>query len=303
MANNTTKIADLINPQVMGDMISAKVEKKIVVAPFAKVDTSLVGIPGNTITVPKYGYIGDAEDVAEGVACGTVKLSTGTTTATVKKAMKAVELTDEAVLSGYGNPVGETNNQLAKAIASKVDNDALEALYGAKFIHDGSKGILSYDAIVDAVDLFDEEVNSEKAMFVNPKQVTQLRKDPNFISADKYTGKVIMTGEIGMIANCRIVPSKKVKKVTVGDVECYSCPIIKLNNDAETEEDAAAITVYLKKDTSVETERETLARKTNISVDKHYTVALTNESKVVLAKIAVKVAETPSDNGGDGGNE
>lgn len=303
MADNTTKIADLINPQVMGDMISAKVEKKIVVAPFAKVDTSLVGIPGNTITVPKYGYIGDAEDVAEGVACGTVKLSTGTTTATVKKAMKAVELTDEAVLSGYGNPVGETNNQLAKAIASKVDNDALEALYGAKFIHDGSKGILSYDAIVDAVDLFDEEVNSEKAMFVNPKQVTQLRKDPNFISADKYTGKVIMTGEIGMIANCRIVPSKKVKKVTVGDVECYSCPIIKLNNDAETEEDAAAITVYLKKDTSVETERETLARKTNISVDKHYTVALTNESKVVLAKIAVKVAETPSDNGGDGGNE
>jgi len=140
-------------------------------------------------------------------------------------------------------------------------------------------------------------------MFVNPKQVTQLRKDPNFISADKYTGKVIMTGEIGMIANCRIVPSKKVKKVTVGGVECYSCPIIKLNNDAETEEDAAAITVYLKKDTSVETERETLARKTNISVDKHYTVALTNESKVVLAKIAVKVAETPSDNGGDGGNE
>lgn len=303
MANNTTKITDLINPQVMGDMISAKVEKKIVVAPFAKVDTSLVGIPGNTITVPKYGYIGDAEDVAEGVACGTVKLSTGTTTATVKKAMKAVELTDEAVLSGYGNPVGETNNQLAKAIASKVDNDALEALYGAKLIHDGSKGILSYDAIVDAVDLFDEEVNSEKAMFVNPKQVTQLRKDPNFISADKYTGKVIMTGEIGMIANCRIVPSKKVKKVTVGGVECYSCPIIKLNNDAETEEDAAAITVYLKKDTSVETERETLARKTNISVDKHYTVALTNESKVVLAKIAVKVAETPSDNGGDGGNE
>ena len=55
----TTKINDLINPQVMADMISAKVEKKIVVAPFAKVDNTLVGVPGNTITVPKYGYIGD----------------------------------------------------------------------------------------------------------------------------------------------------------------------------------------------------------------------------------------------------
>jgi len=288
MANQTTKIADLINPQVMADMISAKIQKKIVVAPFAKIDTTLVGVPGNTITVPKYGYIGDAEDVAEGVAAGTVKLSTSSTTVTVKKAMKAVELTDEAILSGYGNPVGETNNQLAKAVAAKVDNDAMDALQEATLIYDGSTAGISYNAIVDAVDLFDEEVNSEKVMFINPKQVTVLRKDSNFISADKYTGQVILTGEIGMIANCRIVPSKKVPVVKVGDstkVDCYACPIVKLNNDAETEDDAAALTIYLKKDTSVETERNTLARLTDVSVDKHYAAALTNESKVVLAKI------------------
>lgn len=54
MANQTTMIADLINPQVMADMISAKVPNKLVVAPFAKVDTTLTGIPGNTITVPQY---------------------------------------------------------------------------------------------------------------------------------------------------------------------------------------------------------------------------------------------------------
>lgn len=287
MANQTTKIADLINPQVMADMISAKIQKKIVVAPFAKIDTTLVGVPGNTITVPKYGYIGDAEDVAEGVAAGTVKLSTGSTTVTVKKAMKAVELTDEAILSGYGNPVGETNNQLAKAVAAKVDNDAMDALQKATLIYDGSTAGISYNAIVDAIDLFDEEVNSEKVMFINPKQVTVLRKDANFISADKYTGQVILTGEIGMIANCRIVPSKKVPVVKVGDstkVDCYACPIVKLNNDAETEDDAAALTIYLKKNTSVETERNTLARLTDVSVDKHYAAALTNESKVVLAK-------------------
>ncbi len=283
MPNQTTKISDLINPEVMADMISAKVEQKIIVAPFAKVDTTLAGIPGNTITVPKYGYIGDAEDIAEGVACGTVKLSTGTTTATVKKAMKAVELTDEAVLSGYGNPIGETNSQLGKAIASKIDNDSMEALQNATLVYNGSTAIISYEAIVNAIDLFDEEVNSDKVMFINPKQVTQLRKDTNFISADKYPAQVIMTGEIGKIANCRIVPSKKV--VLDATSAFYQCPIIKLNSDSETEEDAAAITVYLKKDTSVETERDTLSRKTNISIDKHYTVALTNESKVVLAKI------------------
>lgn len=287
MADQITKIADLIDPEVMADMISAKIPKKIVVAPFAKVDTSLQGVPGDTITVPQYSYIGDAEDVAEGVACGTVKLETSTSTSKVKKAMKAVTLTDESILSGYGNPVGETNTQLASAIAAKVDNDAMEALQGAQLSYDGSAGSISYEGIVDAVDLFDEEINSDKVMFVHPKQVTQLRKDSNFISADKYTGNVVMTGEIGMIANCRIVPSKKVPEIDVGStnkVKCYACPIVKLISDAETEDETAALTVYLKRDTSVETERHTLARTTDISVDKVYTVALSDQSKVVLAK-------------------
>ena len=280
MANQTTMIADLINPQVMADMISAKIPSKLVVAPFAKVDTTLAGIPGNTITVPQYAYIGDAEDIAEGIAAETVKLATSTTEVTVKKAMKAVELTDEAVLSGYGNPVGETNNQIAKAIASKVDVDAMAALQGAQLVYDGSASVIKYAGVVDAIDLFDEEVNTDKVMFVHPKQITQLRKDSDFISADKYPGNVIMTGEVGKIANCRIVPSKK---VPLAD-GVYACPIVKLNNDAETEDDAAALTIYLKRDTNVETERVSLARKTDISVDKHYAVALSNTSKVVLAK-------------------
>ena len=276
----TTMISDLINPQVMADMISAKVESKIVVAPFAKVDTSLVGVPGNTITVPQYAYIGDAEDIAEGIAAETVKLTTTTSTVTVKKAMKAVELTDEAVLSGYGNPVGETNNQIAKAIASKVDADAMEALKGAQLTYDGSASVIKYAGVVDAIDVFDEEVNTEKVIFVHPKQVTQLRKDSDFISADKYPGNVVMTGEIGKIANAHVVPSKKV----ADDGANYLCPIVKLNNDAETEDDAPALTIYLKRDTNVETDRVSLARKTDISADKHYAVALSNTAKVVLAK-------------------
>lgn len=280
MANQTTMIADLINPQVMADMISAKVPQKIVVAPFAKVDTTLQGVPGDTITVPQYAYIGDAEDIAEGIAAETVKLTASTTTAKVKKAMKAVEITDEAVLSGYGNPVGEANNQLAKAIAAKVDKDAMEALQGAQLQHDGSGSKISYAGIVDAVDLFEEEVNTEKVIFVHPKQVTSLRKDADFISADKYPGKVVMTGEIGMIANCHVVPSKKVPN----NGTSYACPIVKLNNDADSEDDAPALTVYLKRDTTVETDRVSLARKTDVSADRHYTVALSNTAKVVLAK-------------------
>ena len=279
-----TKIANLVNPQVMGDMVAAKLPKKLRVAPFATIDRTLVGVPGNTITVPSYTYIGDAEDVNEGVEAGVVTLGTSTKTATIKKAMKAVELTDEAVLSGYGDPVGNAENQLALAVASKIDNDALDALLATNTRkYDSKTQAISYDVIVDAIDLFEEEVNTEKVMFVNPKQVTTLRKDPNFISADKYPANVVMTGEIGTIANTRIVPTKKVKLDSTSAF--YTCPIIKLTHDDETEQDTAALTVYLKRDPNVEVDRKSLKRTTEISIDEFYTVAVSDDSKVVLAEI------------------
>lgn len=285
MANATTKIADLINPEVMADMISAKIPNKIVVSPFAKVDTTLEGQAGDTITVPRYDYIGDAEDVAEGIACGTVKLTTTSEKVTVKKAMKAVELTDEAVLSGYGNPIGETNSQLAKAVASKMDVDTMSALQTSKVIASAGKTKnISYDGIVDAVDLFDEEVQSKKVIFVNPKQITQLRKDPDFKSADKIAENLLVTGAIGMIAGCEVVPSKKVELQGTDSAKFYSCPIVKLNEDDETEDEASAVTIFMKRKPNVETGRVSLARKTDVSVDEHYAVALTNGAKVVLAQ-------------------
>lgn len=293
-----TKIGDLVNPKVMADMISAKIEKKIVVAPFAKIDDSLMGVPGDTIVVPQYSYIGDASVVDEGDEVSTTKLVTTTTEATIKKAMKAVELSDEAVLSGYGNPIGETNNQLAMAIAAKVDNDAMAELQTASVVYT-DEGIISYDGIIDAIDLFGEESNCKKVMFVHPSQLTQLRHNEDFISSEKYTGDVLVTGEIGMIANTRIVPSKKVPL----ENGYYVCPIVKIDEDSESEDETPALTIYLKRDTNVETERQTLKRVTDISVDKFYTVVLSNESKVVLAKfLSVTEPEDIDENGEQNGN-
>ena len=287
-----TKIVDLIVPEVMADMISAKVEAKVIISKIAKVDTTLQGQPGNEVTVPQYKYIGDAEDVAEGVAMGTAKLETGSTKFTIKKAGKGVSITDEAILSGYGDPVGEANKQLAMAIANKIDNDVVEVINkeyalgtaedGVQLIYDGSSAKISYAGVVDAEDLFDEENSSDKILYVHPKQMTQLRKDADFISADKYDGNVMTSGEVGKIGTCRVVRSKKVKLNSEGTA--YLNPIVKLTNDAETEEDAPAVTIYLKRDTQVERERKADAGLTNIFTNKHYGVALTNTTKVVLAK-------------------
>ena len=330
-----TKIEDMIIPEVMADMISAKVEAKVIISKIAKVDTTLSGQPGNEVTVPQYKYIGDAEDVAEGVAMGTAKLETGSTSFTIKKAGKGVSITDEAILSGYGDPVGEANKQLATAIANKIDNDVVEVINttgenGVNLIYAPSTlATISYAGVVDAEDLFNEETSSDKVLYVHPKQMTQLRKDSDFISADKYgTANVMTSGEVGKIGTCRVVRSKKVacieyakdnsagtievvadtvsetstkkhlatvqpataEKLVVGDkvkaitTPYYLNPIVKLTNDAETEEDAPAVTIFLKRDTQVERERKADSGITNIFTNKHYGVALTNATKVVLAK-------------------
>ena len=272
MSDFITKLSDLIDPEVMGDMVSARIPKKLRVAPFAKIDDTLAGVPGDTITVPAYTYIGEV---------AIEKMTTSTRKAKIKKAMKGIGLTDEAVLSGYGNPVGEANTQLALAIAAKIDSDCMDALQTASLIYDGSKAAISYNAIVDAVDLFEEEMGcSDKVLFIHPKQVTQLRKNPDFLSADKYTPGVGLTGEIGMIAGCRLVPSKK---VPLAD-GVYACPIVKLEADPEVDDEIPALTIYRKREVNIETERKAKTRTTEITADEFYVAVLSNEAKVVLAK-------------------
>lgn len=296
MADVITKVEDMIVPEVMGKMISAKLEKKILVSKIAKVDNTLQGRAGDTVTVPQYKYIGDANDVGEGVDCETSKLETSSVQFTIKKIKKGVAITDESILCGYGDPLGESERQLALAMANKIDNDCVDVLMteddgengGVTLVYKPTtKAQIKYAGVVDAIDLFEEEVTSEKVMYIHPKQMTQLRKDADFISADKYDNNVVLEGEIGKIAGTRIVRSKKVKTVTVGGDTCYACPIVKLNNDSETEADAPALTVYLKRDIKVEKDRIAKKDITDIYASKYYGVALTNTSKVVLAYFKV----------------
>lgn len=278
-----TMMANVVNPEVMGDMIGAKIEALLKVTKYAKVDTTLQGVAGDTKTVPSWNYIGDAVDVAEGAEVDLTAMTAGTKTFTIKKAMKAVGITQEAVNSGLGNPIGQAETQLAKAIAGKVDSDVLEALLTATATSGTGATGISYEGIVDAVGVFNEEDITEKVMFVNPAQVTTLRKDANFISADKYNYNVVATGEIGMIAGVHIVPSRKI----VAEGDKFTCPIVKLEPASPeteyTEDELPAVTIFLKKD--IQTDAEWLPRKQTheITTAKYYGVALTNEAKVVKA--------------------
>lgn len=280
-----TKMTNMINPQVMGDMINAKIEALAKITPYAKVDTTLQGVPGDTKTVPSWNYIGDAEDVAEGAEVALTTMTASSTTFTIKKAMKAVGITQEAVNSGLGNPIGQAESQLAKAIVGKVDNDLLTAALTATTVAGDGTATIGYAGIVDAVTKFeDEEDGIDKVMFISPKQEATLLKDSDFISADKFQAGVAVNGSIGKIAGCWIKKSNKIK-ATSG---VFTNPIIKLEPDSAeteyTEDELPALTIFLKKDTTVDAEWFPKKQEHDITACKYYGVALTNAAKVVLAK-------------------
>ena len=211
-----TKLNNLINPEVMGAMIGAKIDAQLKLTPYATVDTTLVGVPGDTKTVPSWNYIGDAEDVAEGAEVGLTTLTASSTTFTIKKAMKAVGITQEAVNSGLGNPIAQAETQLAKAIAGKVDNDVLDAVYTGKNVYAASTlAAIAYGGLVDAIAKFeDEEDGIDKVIFIHPAQEATLLKDSDFLSADKFTAGVAVNGAIGKIAGAWVKKSKKVRLVS-----------------------------------------------------------------------------------------
>ena len=328
-----TKMENMVNPQVMGDMINAKIEALAKMTPYAKVDTTLVGVPGDTKTVPSWNYIGDAEDVAEGAEVDLTTMTASTATFTIKKAMKAVGITQEAINSGLGDPVGQAETQLAKSIVGKVDDDLMDAAYTATTVVGAGTSVIGYDGLVDVITKFeDEEDGIDKVCFIHPKQEATLLKDPDFLSADKFEAGVAVNGAIGKVAGAWIKKSKKVflvsyekdntsgtitivsdetteeatkkhlstiqpgclETLAVGDKvkavanPYYVNPVIKLEPDSAetefTEDELPALTIFMKKETSVDHDWKPRTQVHEIVAAKYYGVALTNAAKVVLAK-------------------
>lgn len=283
-----TKVTTLVNgdvfdPEVVSDMINAKVEKKAVMKGYVKVNTDLQGVPGSEVTIPRWGYIGEAVDLEEGQPIDSTKMAFTTAKYGIKKIGKGVMLTDEAQLCGYGNPMGTATAQIAMSIDEKLDNDEVEVMYESKNVVDASTAVIKYTAIVDGVDMFGEEEDSNKVIFIHSKQKTQLRKDPDFLSADKFQPGVLRDGVIGRIAGCDVKVSNKVKLAE----GIYYNPIVKMNNDAETEDDMPAITYFLKRGNLVEHKRHAGVGD-EIVCTAHGMPALTNEAKVVILKTKEK---------------
>ena len=256
-----TKMEHMINPEVLASMVDGELEFALKFTNLATVDNTLVGRAGNTVSLPAYKMIGEAEDVAEGEAIPVEQLATEMENVTVKKAGKGVRLTDEAILSGYGDPLGQASKQLAKSIAAKVDSDVMACLDEIGPEMTISKA-LSADTISEALVKFGEDIEGQKVLLISPAQLHTLKQDPTWLSVQELGKEALVEGAIGQIHGCDVVISNRITDTNF---------IVK----------PGAVAIYLKRETSLETERIHNIRATELTVDKHYTVHLADVTKAI----------------------
>lgn len=276
MADLTTQLAQMIDPEVMATMLQAQLPQAVRFSAIAPIDTTLQGQAGDTVTVPRYKYIGDAEDVAEGGAISYNKLQTATQKITIKKAGIGVMLTDEAVLSGYGDPAGEATRQIGMSIASKVDNDILATAKTASLIVNHAIDLDLIDQVsaqlIDNVSDFNYEGDDTQAgvLFLNPKDADALRKlaANNWTRASELGDNMLINGTFGELLGWQIV---RTRKLAVG----YGLAVL-----------PGAMKTYLKRDVNLETQRDIDHKLTKVNADKIYGVAIMNDAKIVQIKPA-----------------
>lgn len=273
MADTLTKLADLVNPQVLAPIVSYEFKNAMRFTPLASIDNTLTGTAGNTLTFPAFTYIGDAQDVAEGAPIPLDKLGTSTTSATVKKAAKGTEITDEAVLSGYGDPVGESTKQLGLSIANKVDNDILAAALTATQSVDFAA---TSDMVQSALTTFatnSDDDDSPVVAVMSPADAAALRKAArNEGTGSEVSANALVNGTKFEVLGVQIIESNK---ITAGQAI-----FIKVNATSP------AIKLIMKKSASVETDRNIITKTTVLTADEHYVAYLYDPTKVVVAKKA-----------------
>lgn len=276
MSDLTTQLAQMIDPEVMAQMLQAQLPQAVRFSAIAPIDTTLQGQAGDTVTVPRYKYIGDAEDVAEGAAISYNQLTTATQKITIKKAGIGVKLTDEAVLSGYGDPAGEATRQIRMSIGSKVDNDILATAKTAKLVVQHAIDLDLIDQVsaqlIDNTSDFNYEDDDTQTgvLFLNHKDADALRKlaANNWTRATELGDQILVKGTFGELLGWQIV---RTRKLAVG----YGLAVL-----------PGAMKTYLKRDVNLETQRDIDHKLTKVNADKIYGVAIMNDAKIVQIKPA-----------------
>ena len=262
MANGPTKLQNLINPEVIGAYLDVKLVDRIKLTPVVEVDRTLEGRAGNTLSLPKWSYIGDAKDLAEGGTLVFENISESMTDVTVKKVAKGISITDEAILSGHGNPVEQIGQQLLVAVASKMEADLYDAVKNAEGTHTlALTADFKKEDIIDMRAKYGEDIEEAMLLFVNPAEYTMLCKDKDFVQIQN--GAEIISGHVGTLYGVNIVVANR--------VEAGKPFMMK----------PGALSLIMKRNVMVEADRDITTFSNKYAVSEHYVAYVKYADRIV----------------------
>lgn len=293
MADNTVVAANLFDPLVWGPLAQAEFEGRVIVAGSTAVlsDNTLEGAPGSTVRFPRWTSMGEIPDILETEEVQLDTLTQESSEAVIKEAAKGFEYTDTADLVGLGDIETEGVRQFGELAARKVDGDlittALETVTGGHknvdgtakrdskpFEHSISGGKITWDGIVDALELFgdDFEPSNYAGLYIRAEQRSQIMKDPIFIRASELSatagaGSMVRRGFIGDIGGLNVFVTNRLPS---------SKGLILRNG---------SLGLLYKRRPIIERDRDILARKNVTTINMHYATKRLNDKGVLALTI------------------
>lgn len=271
---------------ILENKIDEFLTTKLDLAQYATHDDSLTQTAGMDKIVNTYTATGNVQDLKMGegntddieVSFDSVKYTVGVTQGRFPYYDEEV-MTDPMVVDvGLKKLADQMVNDLTTKIVAEFDKTGLIE-YGVTW---------TFDNIVDAISVYNQD-ESEEGLFllINPAQIASFRK--NLKDDLKYVEDFVRTGYIGTVCG---VPVIATKAVTAGTAYLAT---------------KEAVTIFTKKGSEIEQERDPNLRLNKVYARKVMLVALTDGTKVVKLTASAAPAQgqqgAGGNNGGNGGGE
>ncbi len=277
MANTINK--NVIVPEVYASLVREKIAGKVKVAQFLVNLGDLHGKVGETLTMPKWGYIGDAKDWDINTPMDVTQMKQTSTTATIKAiqapAVKVADYDNEVEL---GNAIEEASNQQALSVARKYDTDAIACALTSPLKYKlATKNAVTQDEMIAILGLYGDDRDSADfdAIVIHSSFAPSFYKMEMFTSRNLTMTKdgngIAVNGVIGEFLGIPVVLSDRLYDST--NQEGFIIVMKK-----------GAISIIPKENPFAEVSRDASLRQSIIYLSQFYAMALTDDTAIVYAK-------------------
>lgn len=284
MAAYTNTSANAVNknviiPEVYAELVNEKIAGKVVVTQAADVLGDLQGQPGETLNLPAWVYIGDAQDITVGQAMTTGELQQSVRSATIKMvAAPGVAINDYDNEVALGRALEKAAEMQGISVARKQDADLIAEAYKTplKQALTGADSV-TFTELNNALGKFGDDANADDFAFIAIHScfVPSFVSMDGFVDATKTFNKdgngIQLNNLLGFFRGIAVVVSDRLYDST--SAEAFILLIKK-----------HALAFIPKESVFVEAQRDASKRETDMFTSQYYACALVDDTGVCLVK-------------------